>query len=77
MSGVQKLSAEQRAEAVAMYAKCKNFRVVAVAFNVSHERVRTWVRDAMATSSPAKARSAERGPIFVNGVRLGRLALWT
>lgn len=27
--------------------------------------------------APAKARKAERGPIFVNGERLGRLALWT
>ncbi len=76
MSGV---SAERRAEAVAMYAKCKNLRMVAVAFNVSHESVRTWVREATATptSSPAKAREAARGPIYVNGVRLGRLALWT
>ncbi len=76
MSGV---SAERRAEAVAMYAKCKNFRTVAVAFNVPHESVCTWVREAttMPTSSPAKVREAARGPIYVNGMRLGRLALWT
>ncbi|MFO1125113.1 MAG: hypothetical protein U1E25_07415 [Methylocystis sp.] len=73
------ISAERRAEAVAMYGKCKNLRTVAVAFNVSHESVRTWVREAMTmpTSSPAKMREAVRGPIYVNGVRLGRLALWT
>lgn len=73
------ISAERRAEAVAMYGKCKNLRTVAVAFNVSHESVRTWVREAMATptSSPAKLREAARGPIYVKGVRLGRLALWT
>ena len=73
------ISAERRAEAVVMYAKCRNFRTVAVAFNVSHESVCTWVREAttMHTSSPAKVREATRGPIYVNGVRLGRLALWT
>ncbi len=62
-----------------MYAKRKNVRVVAVASNVSHESVRTWVREVMAAppSSPAKVREAVRGPIYVNGARLGRLALWT
>ncbi len=75
--GNERISAERRAEAVAMYGKCNNFRTVAVAFNFSHESVRTWVREAMAmpTSSPAKVREAARGPIFVNGGRLGRLAL--
>jgi transposase-like protein len=54
MSGV---SAAQRAEAVAMYAECQDARLVAVAFNVSHESVRTWVRQANAArkSSPLKA----------------------
>jgi hypothetical protein len=69
---------ERRAEAVAMYAKCKNFRAVAVAFHVSHESVRTWLRGDGRADEVAVKGTAERGPVFrMDGRSLGRVALWT
>ena len=48
MSGV---SAERRAEAVAMYAKCKDARFVAVAFNIPYKTVQEIVRETKAAPS--------------------------
>ncbi len=69
MSGV---SSERRAEAVAMYAKCQDARLVAVAFNVPDKTVHAIMREAMAApSSPAKGK-AERGPVFLKDGRRAR-----
>lgn len=75
---------EQRQAAVAMYRKCGNLRDVGLAFSVSHESVRQWVRKAEEAEAAARdqqfqdRRRAPRGPVYLkDGRRLGRAALWT
>jgi uncharacterized protein YjcR len=78
-----KISEETRDAALAMYEQCGNLRETALAFGVSYESVRQWARRAAWEADAARAQqfqervSAPRRPIYVNGVRLGRLALWT
>jgi hypothetical protein len=75
MSDVKELSAEQRAEAVAMYAKCQDARLVAVAFNLPFKAVQSIMREAKEAPKPRKA---TRGPVYTkDGRRLGRVARWT
>jgi hypothetical protein len=60
-----------------MYAKCKSFRAVAVAFHVSHESARTWVRgDGRADEVAVKDGGTGSG-FRMDGRSLGRVALWT
>jgi len=64
-----------------MVEKGGKLREVAQAFKVSHESVRQWAKDARATRQTAPADKPERakgttGPVYVDGQRLGRLALW-
>ncbi|MGD9656911.1 MAG: transposase [Methylocystis sp.] len=73
---------EQRERAIELVSLGLKLREAAAAVGVSHETVRTWCRDVdrphrrlVAPIDPIE--QGERKPVFVNGQRLGRLALWT
>ena len=75
---------EQRRAAVRMVTKDgATLREAAAAFGVSHQTVSNWVKSAelervtFAAPPPVARRRKKREPVFVNGVRLGRLALWS
>lgn len=74
---------EQREKAVDMVAQGATLREAAAAVGVSHQAVANWVRAEKQARLPRSMRDAEpvapgkRAPVYVNGQRLGRLALWT
>jgi len=74
---------EQREHAIALVQQGATLREAAAAVGVSHESVRTWAKDVEWSRRPRSFRppepvvQTERKPVYVNGVRLGRLALWT
>ena len=74
---------DQRRAAVRMVKDGATLREAA-AFGVSHQTVSNWVNSAelerttFASAPPPIDRPRNwRKPIYVNGVRLGRLALWS
>jgi transposase len=75
---------EQRRAAVRMVTKdVATLREAAAAFGVSHQTVANWVqsieleRATFAAPPPIDRARKRRTPVYVNGVRLGRLALWS
>ncbi|MFZ3181357.1 MAG: helix-turn-helix domain-containing protein [Methylocystis silviterrae] len=74
---------EQRRRAVRMVKDGSTLREAAAAFGVSHQTVSNWVNSAeLERVTFAPARSFERPrkprkPVYIDGVRLGRLALWS
>jgi transposase len=75
---------DQRRAAVRMVKDGATLREAAAAFGVSHQTVSNWVNSAelerttFASAPPPIDRPRNRRkPIYVNGVRLGRLALWS
>ena len=76
------VTAEERRRAVDMVAKGATLREAAVVAGVSHQTVSNWVQSAELesvtfSSAPVARKPKRRGPVYVDGVRLGRLALWT
>jgi transposase len=75
----------QRRAAVRMVTKDgATLREAAAAFGVSHQTVSNWVQSAelervtFASAPPPIDRPRKRRkPVFVDGVRLGRLAMWS
>lgn len=79
----REVTSEERQRAVAMVHAGATLREAAVAFGVGHETVRVWVnaaelREIFVSPPPVdRTRKGPRKPIFVNGVRLGKMALWS
>ena len=77
------VTADERRRAVAMVKAGATLREAAAAAGVSHQSVSNWVKAAELervtfSSDPPRARKPKRrGPVYVDGVRLGRLALWS
>ncbi|MGJ0504108.1 MAG: hypothetical protein ACR65X_10290 [Methylocystis sp.] len=70
---------EQRRRAISFVNAGATVRQAAALTGASHADVTAWV-DAAALQRRAmrqNVRSGPRRPIYVDGVRLGRLALWT
>ncbi len=81
-SKLRTASPEERAKAVEMVVAGATLREAAAAVGFTAQAVNMWVKAAeleKATLQPPLPRAPRkrRGPVFVNGVRLGRLALWT
>ena len=81
---VRAATLEQRKRAVEMVALGATLREAAAAVGVSHQTVSNWEKEIK--TEPYRMRAAPaarpiaqgpRKPVYVNGVRLGRLALWT
>jgi transposase len=74
-------SPEDRAKALAMVAQGASFREAATAVGVSFIKISTWVQEADADRAAVVADSPRapkrRAPVYVDGKRLGRIALWT
>jgi transposase len=73
---------EQRRAAVRMVKDGATLREAAAAFGVSHQTVSNWVTSiklehATFSPPPIDRPRGPRKPVYVDGVRLGRLALWT
>ncbi|MGJ0503134.1 MAG: hypothetical protein ACR65X_05180 [Methylocystis sp.] len=69
---------EQRRRAISFVNSGATVRQAAALTGASHADVTNWV-DAAAVQRRAMRQNAPRGPrkpVFVDGVRLGRLALW-
>lgn len=73
----------QRRAAVRMVTKDgATLREAAAAFGVSHQTVANWVQSielerATFAPPPIDRPRKRRKPVYVNGVRLGKLALWS
>lgn len=74
---------EERQNAVEMVANGATSREAAAACGVSYQTVSNWTKETrteprMRAVTASRPRSrGPREPGYVNGVRLGRLALWT
>jgi hypothetical protein len=74
----REVTEEQRRRAVNFANAGATVRQAAALTGASHAEVTSWV-DAAAVQRRAMRQNAPRGPrkpVFVDGVRLGRLALW-
>jgi transposase len=74
---------EQRQRAIEMVTAGATLREAAAVVGVSHETIRAWANAGKIERQrrvyrppPAPAAIGERQPVFIDGVRLGRLALW-
>jgi transposase len=74
---------EQRRAAVRMVKDGATLREAAAAFGVSHQTVSIWVQSidlehkTFALAGSFDRSRKRRKPVYVDGVRLGRLALWS
>jgi len=78
----REVTEEQRRRAVAMVKSGATLREAAAAAGVSHQTVSNWVqsieleRATFPAPPPIDHPRKRRKPVYVDGVRLGRLALW-
>jgi transposase-like protein len=77
----REVTAEERQRAVRMVEAGATLREAAAAFGVSRQTVSNWVNAAELerttfAAPPVARKRKKRGPVYVDGVRLGRLALW-